>query len=623
METKIIWLFVFVVLYWAYCIFWGIKGAMTARTASDYFIAGRRISFWVFVLAATATSFSGWIFVGHPGMLYSEGFPYAYLSFYAIAVPFTGLLFLKRQWIIGKRFGFVTPGEMLSYYFRSDAIRLLVILVALVFSVPWLGVQLRAAGLLFHGLSDGLLSVDVGMWGLAAVLFFYVAAGGLRAVAKIAALQGILLVAGIVIIGVVALNEVGGWTGLAQSIGLLAGTDTGLPPDGSSHDVAVPGVIQLVPDGASAAGGAWTGVMILTAMLALMGIQAAPAFSMWAFASRDPAPFASQQVWASSLVVGIILLLLAAVQGMSEEPALGGLSDREGRQAMLVPQLIDLMSDTAPWLVGLLAVCALAALQAAAAFYMSTAGAMLTRDLIRRFLMPNVGHGLQKLIGRIGVGVIVLLALLVATASSDALVLVGTLALAYGFQLWPALIAVCYWPFLTRTGVVLDLIAGLVAVTLTDMPASVGIEVWGRWPWTIHSAGWGIVCNLAVALLVSAITRDDMDRKMEFHNFVAQHAMLPPDRRKLIPIAWIATLAWFFFAGGPGAVVGNWIFGNPDEPTTWMLGMPPIWAWQLLWWALGVVMMWFLAYVMQMSTVPETDVASLADDIAEIEQARI
>jgi len=138
MEAKIIWLFIFVFLYWTYCIFWGIKGAMSAKTASDYFIAGRGISIWVFVLAATATSFSGWTFMGHPGLLYRDGFQYAYASFYAITIPFTGVIFLKRQWILGKRFGFVTPGEMLSTYFRSDAIRLLVVLVALVFSIPYL-----------------------------------------------------------------------------------------------------------------------------------------------------------------------------------------------------------------------------------------------------------------------------------------------------------------------------------------------------------------------------------------------------------------------------------------------------------------------------------------------------
>src|SRR5918996_785419 len=667
---------------------------------------------WLFVLAATATSFSGWTFMGHPGLLYRDGFQYAYASFYAITIPFTGLIFLKRQWIIGKRFGFVTPGEMLSYYFRSDAIRLLVILVALVFSVPYLGVQLRASGYLFNVLTDGRLSIDVGMWVLSAVVFIYVASGGLRAVAYVDTLQCVLLAAGIVIIGVIAVNAVEGWDNLQQDIALLSEMDDERTPQGYSHYIAIPGVIQFVSDGPSAEGGAWTGIMILTYMFALMGIQSAPAFSMWAFSNHDPSPFAPQQVWASSFGIGFILFVFTAMQGMGghfigadltfaaehpervaagpadtiqgnllmtqyrgaaegagldeqqlrplatqafailgqtkEVPTLAQIAEAGGDGAAaasalvqqsadlggqpallelptadsLVAQLINLMSDTAPWRVGLLSVCALAAMQSTGAAYMSTAGGMITRDLIRHFLIPNADHRLQKLFGRIGVGVIVLLALIVATTSTDALVLLGGLAVAYGFQMWPALIAVCYWPWFTRQGVVLGLIAGLIAVTLTDMPSSLGIEAWGRWPWTIHSAGWGIIFNLSIAILVSLITRDDLDRKMEFHNFLPQHASLPPEKQKLIPTAWIVTIAWFFFGIGPGAVIGNWIFGDPNEPSTWIFGMPSIWAWQLLFWALGVAMMFFLAYVMQMSTVPETEVESLAEDIAEIERER-
>ena len=87
---KLVWLLVFTVGYWSYCVFWGIKGARRAKTAADYFIAGRGIGLWVFVLAATATSFSGWTFVGHPGTIYKVGLPYAFASFYAITIPFTG-----------------------------------------------------------------------------------------------------------------------------------------------------------------------------------------------------------------------------------------------------------------------------------------------------------------------------------------------------------------------------------------------------------------------------------------------------------------------------------------------------------------------------------------------------
>ena len=56
--------------------------------------------------------------------------------------------------------------------------------------------------------------------------------------------------------------------------------------------------------------------MVLTYMFALMGIQSAPAFSMWAFSNHNPAPFAPQQVWASSFGIGIILFLFTAMQGM-------------------------------------------------------------------------------------------------------------------------------------------------------------------------------------------------------------------------------------------------------------------------------------------------------------------
>ncbi len=421
MTTATVWLFIFVAMYWAYCIFWGIKGARMSKTASDYFIAGRQIPIWVFVLAATATSFSGWTFMGHPGLVYRDGFQYAYASFYAITIPFTGVMFLKRQWIIGKRFGFVTPGEMFAEYFKSDAMRILTVVVALVFSVPYLGVQLRASGFLFNVLTDGLLGVEVGMWMLSLVVIIYVASGGLRAVAYVDTVQCLLLAGGILAIGFITLNAVGGWEALNNGIANLANLDTKKTPDGYSHYIAIPGVIQFVASGPKAVGGAWTGIMVLTYMFALMGIQSAPAFSMWSFSNKNPRPFAPQQVWASSFGIGFILIVFTAIQGLGghligADPAMleagfatdilklptGDLMTMPGKQGMIVPALIHILAETAPWLVGLLAVCALAAMQSTGAAYMSTAGGMLTRDLYKRFLSPDASHTTQKLFGRIG-----------------------------------------------------------------------------------------------------------------------------------------------------------------------------------------------------------------------------
>ena len=628
LEAKVLWLFVFVALYWSYCIYWGVQGARQSKTAGDYFIAGRSISIWVFVLAATATSFSGWTFMGHPGLIYRDGFPYAYASFYAITIPFTGVLFLKRQWMIGKKFGFLTPGEMFSNYFRSDTIRILVVLVALVFSVPYLGIQLRASGFLFNVLTDQMFDVTTGMILLSLVVIIYVASGGLRAVAYVDTMQCILLAGGIIVLGIISLSYIGGFNNLIEGIATLSQSDTKLTKEGYSHYVAIPGMIQFVDAGSKAVGGPWTGIMILTYMFALMGIQSAPAFTMWAFSNQSPRPFAPQQVWASAFGIGAILFIFTAIQGIGSHflganldmvtnspevvnnvigPSIGNkdIMETASKQGNLVPQLINLMSETAPWLVGLLSVCALAAMQSTGAAYMSTAGAMITRDLVKRYIMPNASDAQQVLLGRVFVILIVVMALLVAATATDALVLLGGLAVAYGFQMWPALIAICFWPWLTRTGITLGLIAGLIAVTCTEsIGAALGITAWGRWPLTIRSAGWGIFFNFGTAIVVSFFTqnREEFDHKMKFHNFLKEYAGLPDEKRNLIPIAWIITLLWFFFGIGPGAVIGNWIFGDPTNPATWIFGIPSIWAWQILFWIIGVYMMWMLAYKMEFST---------------------
>ena len=137
---------------------------------------------------------------------------------------------------------------------------------------------------------------------------------------------------------------------------------------------------------------------------------------------------------------------------------------------------------------------------------------------------------------------------------------------------------------------------------------------------TMHSAGWGIVFNLGLCIIISAMTQNDEEHahRMEYHNFLREHAALPASKKGLVPIGWIITLAWMFFGIGPGAVLGNDIFGAPNDSASWVFGIPSIWAWQILFWLLGCGMMWMLAYKMQMSTVPDKEIEVLAEDIGDV-----
>jgi Na+/proline symporter len=609
MDAKLIWLTGFVGVYWAYCLFWGFKGARDAKTSADYFLAGRSIGVWVFVLAATATSFSGWTFVGHPGKIFTDGLPYAFASFYALTIPLTGVLFLRRQWVLGKVYRYITPGEMYSDYYGGNAMRLLTVLVAFLFSVPYLGVQLRASGNLFNVLTDGLVSVNFGMFALTTVVVIYVASGGLKSVAYVDCAQAILLAVGIAILGGIAIHYAGGWGGFTGGLADIVQKDVSsgqnLTPDGYSMKVAIPGSIQMVSAGSKASGGAWTGIMCMTYMFALMGIQSSPAFSMWAFANKTPQAFRWQQVVASSIVVGILLFTFTIFQGLGghilvANGILENISDKN-----LVPELINLLSDAAPWLVGLLAVCALAAMQSTGSAYMSTFSAMVTRDIYTKYISPGASDQTQKTTGRLFVVVVAGAALVVAANSSQAIVMLGGLAVAYGFQMYPALIGICYYRGFTTRGVVFGLVVGLIAVTLTDKTSAWFGVPWGAYPLTIHSAGWGIFFNLLTTFIVSRFSGESDAAKVvkaKKHKLLQSITGMTPKRKKKIKLAWGLTLVWFLVGFGPFATIGNDFFSDPNSPALWApFGLPSLWVWQLMFLGYGIFVMWFLAFHMGFS----------------------
>jgi len=637
LSAEGVWLFALLAAYWAYCIAWGWRGARQTKTASGHFVAGGGTGLWVFVLAGTATSLSAWVFLGHAGLAYSNGFPSATAGLLAITVPLSGVLFLKRQWMVGRRFGYLTAGEMYADYYRGEAIRVLAVVVAVLFAVPLVALQFNASGYLIEVLSDGMVGRRWGMGIIAAMALVHVATGSVRAVARVGAAQFVLLALGLVIVAFLAIDAVGGWAAVQDGLARLGASEGGIQGTTGGHGggdynaaFAIPGVIQFTAgvDLAPPIGGSWTGVMGLSFLIAMMGVQASPAFTMWAFSNASPRAFAAQQVWASSFAMGLLLVVFAAGLGVGARllgaGKLGGpLPASVGATPdTLVPQYLDLLASPAPWLAGLIAAAALVVMQAVGTAYLSTTGNMLSRDLYRRTLDPAAGDRAQVMVSRLGAVLVAALALVVAGVSDDALVLLGGLAVAFGVQMVPPLAGLAWFPWITRQGATWGLAAGLVGVFFTDSIGSAvlqagGLDIWGRWPWSIHSGAWGLAANIIVCGLVSALTHDqrDHDHRMTVHGFLSRHAAMPAEKKNLRPAAWIMVLAWLFFGAGPGAVIGNDVFGAPDAGVQgWTFGIPSLWAWQIGFWLLGVAIMWFLAYKMEMSTVSKDEIAALTKE---------
>src|ERR671919_359250 len=573
--SNVQWVWTLVILYWAYCIYWGIHGAIRSRTAGAYMVAGRALPMWVFMLAATATSFSGWTFIGHPGLIWRDGLAYAFASFYVLTIPITGTFFAKRQWLLGKRYGFITPGDMYAYYYGSEFMRWLVVIVAFLYSTFYSAVQLIASGNLFHVVTGGQVPVVTGSILLASIVVFYVAAGGIRSIAWVDALQCVLLITGIITLGAFVLHSTGGWAELSPKIAAL-----------DKKYLEIPAVMEF-----TAGKTTWTGVMILTYMFSLMGIQSSPAFTMWAFSNRNPRPFPWQQAIASTFFVGFALFFFTAIQGMGGrvvlaelETALGtAVSDRN-----LVPALME--HYLPGFFLAFVTIGALAAMQSTAAPYIGTGSTILARDVYFRYLRPSAGHGEQIWMARVFAVIIASVAMFISIKSAAAMVMLGGLATAFGTLMYVALLGIVYgWP-VRRVGAVGGLLIGIIAVIITDPNISPWASTLG-FLWTIHSAGWGLMIGLAVALVLSKIFPDSAEtreRQREIRVWLNDIDRPSESQKAWRKAMWVIVPLWYLFAIGPFAVWGNTAFS--------FLGFTPLWSWQIVWWLLGIIMMWALCF---------------------------
>lgn len=442
---------------------------------------------------------------------------------------------------------------MYSYYFGTDAMRWLGVIVAFLYAGFYSAVQFMAAGTLFHWVTG--VPIAVGAIALALVVLFYVGAGGLRNIGWVDSIQCLLLIVGIITLGIFTLNAVGGWQVMSQGIATMNAKLTN-----------VPGIIDWTVGERK-----WTEIMILTYLFALMGIQASPAFTLRAFSNRNPRPFAWQQFFVSTVVVGVALVFFSAFQDMGAHllGALNIVSDRD-----VVPALMQHLLPVG-WL-AFVTLAALAAMQSTASPYIGTGSTIICHDVVFKYIRPQAGHNEQIWTSRGIATIITAMALIIAFTSQAALVMLGAMATSLGFLMYLPLLGVVYGLRVTGAGVVSGLIAGIVAVFATEWVF--------RYPLTIHAAGWGIFAALSVALVVSYFTfnkepQETLAQRKEIRDWLNSIDGPTPKQKAWRRVLWVLVPLWFLFAIGPFTVLANSSFS--------FLGFPPIWSWQIVWWILG------------------------------------
>jgi len=638
---------IFIAFYLLFCVLAGLAGSRRRLQPVDFFISNRTESTVTSALSITIVSVAAVGVFHHLGLIYRDGLSYAIVSLFVIVIPLTGVFLLARQWIISKRFGYVTPAEMLSGYYLSRTIRLLVAFVALIFAVPFVATQFVLAGVIVEYCFGGRISSSVGIVAFALTMLGYMFVGGSRTISLMSAFQFIIVLVGMLLASLFVLEELGGFDRLIERLADLGrrpdSSGWGRTGDGHNPYLSIPGVFSQISGspGAVDTGGPWSAVMLATYLLSFAGIQAAPAISMSAYGSRTTASVALQSMLFVPVFAGVAVVLGLTIVGLGSNFLHGppaspfthlvtadGMKFSDFDSVVIGAGLATTLSSCPSWLVAILGVCAIALLHAASATFIACGAAIVTRDVIKAYLLPSLSHNGQILSAKLLTGLFVLLAIALALLAPEVAGRVGKLAPSLSLQLVPALVGVCWLQWISRRGVLAGLGAGVLMVFMTD---EVGVDLvnalsgaalpWHHWPLSIHPACWGIVVNLLLVLLVSAgWRRESTSRHRErIHRYLNDYARRIPRRARRVPNAWIGIIIWLLFAAGPGLVLGNRVFGDPAAGAEgWRLAVPSIWAWQIVWWLCGIAILWYIGYVMRLVRRPKNPVKSLVDDATDV-----
>lgn len=629
------WIFGFLSIFWIASIAIGWKFKSSEQNVSDFLIGKRKLSFFIFIFAITSILITNVNFFSQSSLNLDIGFMGSYLAFTVIITSIVSIFFMKKQWVLSKRFGYITPAEMYGDYFKSKLFQYIIILISIFFIIPFVGLQLSLSGKLLSIITENLLSPVISSWVIGLIICIYVGLGGTNSVAHNNAFKFIIIIFGLIILGLISYNLSGGFMSLNQTLAKLSQ----LKESSEANTISLFYIPEIINSGSGYnledEKINWSGTLIFGFVVSTIGIFCSPAFSMWCFSSESPKPFASQQVWVTTFLIGFILIFFVTFMGISAH-ILGsnsivndvGINVSKFLSENIEKNNFDLnlfanygmtIKETSPWLFSILVISAFAVLQSTAAAFISTTAGIFSRDVYKKIFNPKASPQSEILVTRLSILLIAILSLILVTFADKIIWVLNSFSISLAAQMLIPLIAICYVPWFTKEAVLSGLIGSFFILILTDPAGHLILGKflpWGPWPLTIHSSVWALVVNLGLVVGVTYIKQNPIDRvhRQKYFDYIEDQAGIAHSNRHLMVTALTLGVFLILFGFGPGASIGNSLFGIPDDPSTWSFGLPSIWVWQILFWAFFVGYTWFLAYKLELSTESDKEVVSLSDD---------
>ena len=407
---------------------------------SDYILGGRGLGPGVTALSAGASDMSGWLLLGLPGMMYSDGlvgswiavglFIGAYLNWHFVAKPLRVYThFLNDS---------ITIPDYFSNRFKDNknALRIITAIVILVFYTLYTSSGLVGGAKLFEATFN--LDYSVALIVGSLIIVSYTFLGGYNAVSWTDFFQGILMMLALIITPIVVLYNIGG---VSEAIRVI-----------NIHEAKMLDILR---------GSSLIGIISLLAWG--LGYFGQPHILVRFMSIRDEDEMhrakAIGMTWmglsiVGSLAVGFFGFVYVIANGVD-------LQDSEKIFITLSQLLFN------PWIAGFMLAAILAAIMSTIDSQLLVSSSVLTQDIYHALLRKDASDKELVWVGRATVIGIALVAWYISTdENSSVLQLVSYAWAGFGAAFGPLIILSLYNKNITRNGAIAGMLVGSLTVII-------------------------------------------------------------------------------------------------------------------------------------------------------------
>ena len=442
-------------------------------TLSGFYLAGKKLPYWVVAFSTNATGESGWLLLGLTGMGYAVGAQaYWVVVGEVFGIALSWGLISRRLKRLGDETDPITVPDVLAARFddKWHLIRAIAVVIILSMVTVYVTAQLVASGKALSGFLG--MNYKTGVVVGSAIIIGYTFVGGYKAVSYTDVLQGVLMLLGLIFVPAASIYAAGGWDSMTSNL--------------VSQDPALVSMFALTEDGISG----WVAVASFVAIgLPFLGV---PQLLVRYMSARDDEEIRKARI--VSVLVLLVFTFGAVTAGIAGRALFPGLEDSEAIFPTLSSQLFP------PLVSGVLLVIVLPAIMSTADSLLLLASSAIVRDTMQKILGNAKSDHTLAGYGKVVTILIGILAIAVAIPEAKFIfdfVLYAWSGLGAAFG--PVMICLLYYKKTTKAGVISGMLSGFAT-------SIVWVELYKEQTHDLYEAIPGFLAGIVVTYIVSAVT---------------------------------------------------------------------------------------------------------------------